>query len=246
MTEHDKVRMEIVKFMRGRYRLDEVAGMYYNIPCVKFRQGKKTIVSINLHDDHYDFQIVLGKAEREKFESIKHEFPPEIQGLYDRERTLHDGKWLLIRVDNLKALEAVKKLILIKKKPNRKPFSKENAVYGKCGHRCDLCVHYSGITEEFRQMLIPHLNAVYGVSDWSMRCTGCDTPGCHCRRDGNKLCEPLKCLNEKRLNTCFGCADYPCRQATVGYSQLEHKNISADDVTRAILPYVPYQYEQQY
>lgn len=49
--------------MRGNYRLDEVAGMYYNIPCVRFRQGKKTIVSINLHEDYYDFQIVLGRVE---------------------------------------------------------------------------------------------------------------------------------------------------------------------------------------
>jgi predicted GIY-YIG superfamily endonuclease len=76
---------------------------------------------------------------------------------------LHDGKWLLIRVDNLKTLEAVKKLILIKKKPNRKPLSKDNALYGKCGLRCDLCIHYTGITDEYREMIISHHNAVYGV-----------------------------------------------------------------------------------
>lgn len=224
--------------------MDEVAGMYYNIPCVRFRQGKKTIVSINLHEDYYDFQIVLGRVEREKFEVVKHEFPLEIQELYDREPTRHDGKWLLIRVADLKTLEAVKKLILIKKKPNRKLFSKENALYGKCGHRCDLCVHYTGISEEFRQMLIPHLNAVYGVSFWDMRCTGCDTVNCHCYQDGGQLCEPLKCIQEKQLDTCFSCASYPCKQATVGYRQLEHKSITADDVTWAILPYVPNQYEQ--
>lgn len=224
--------------------MDEVAGMYYNIPCVRFRQGKKTIVSINLHEDYCDFQIVLGRVEREKFEVVKHEFPLEIQELYDREPTRHDGKWLLIRVADLKTLEAVKKLIIIKKKPNRKPFSKENALYGKCGHRCDLCVHYTGISEEFRQMLIPHLNAVYGVSFWDMRCTGCDTVNCHCYQDGGQLCEPLKCIQEKQLDTCFSCASYPCKQATVGYRQLEHKSITADDVTWAILPYVPNQYEQ--
>lgn len=244
MNEFDKVRLETVKFMRGKYRLDEVAGMNYDIPCIRFRQGKKTIVAVNLHNDHYDFQIVLGKAEREKFEAVKHEFPIEIQELYDRERTLQDGKWLLIPVYDLKTLDAVKKLILIKKKPNRKPFPKENAVYGKCGHRCDLCVHYTGITEEFREMLIPHLNAVYGASAWDMRCSGCATPNCYCYRDEYGLCEPLKCLHTKQLNTCFDCAKYPCEQATVGYRQLEHKSISADDVTWAILPYVPYQYEQ--
>lgn len=244
MTEFEKVGLEIVKFMRGKYRLDEVAGMYYDIPCVRFRQGKKTIVSINLHKDHYDIQIVLGKAEREKYEAMKQEFPVEIQELYDRERSLHDGKWILIRVDNLQTLEAVKKLILIKKKPNRKPLSKENAVFGKCGHRCDLCVHYTQSTEEFRESLIPHLNTVYGDnSDWSMRCTGCNTAGCHCNGQGNELCEPLKCLQQNQLSICFECEEYPCEQATVGYRQLEHTSISSDDVTWAILPYVPHQYE---
>lgn len=244
MTEFERVRLEIVKFMRGKYKLDEVAGMYYGIPCLKFRQGRKTIVSINLHENHYDFQIILGKAEREKFEAMRHGFPTEIQELYDNERTLHDGKWLLIHVDDLHTFEAVKKLILLKKNPNRKPFSKEGAVFGKCGHRCDLCVHYTGIDEEFRDSLIPHLNAVYGNSDWSMRCTGCDTPGCHCCGEGNELCDPLKCLSQSKLSTCFGCENYPCEQATEGYRQLEHKSMSADDVTWAILPYVPHQYER--
>lgn len=245
MTEFEKVRLEIVKFMRGKYRLDEVSGMFYDVPCIKFRQGKKTIVSINLHKDHYVFQIILGKVEREKFEIVKHEFPLEIQQLYDQQPTLHDGKWLLIRVNNLQMLDAVKKLILIKKNPNRKPLPRENAVYGKCGHRCDLCVHYTEITEDFRSFLIPHLNAVYGNnSDWSMRCTGCDTAGCHCHLEGNELCEPLNCLHQKQMKICFDCENYPCEQATVGYRRLEHKNISADDVTWAILPYVPYQYEE--
>ncbi len=246
MTDFKKVGLEIVKFMRGKYQLDEVAGTYYDIPCLKFRQGKKTIVSINIHEDYYDFQIILGKAERKKFEAIKHEFPLEIQELYNNEPTLHDGKWLLIRVDDLRTLDIVKKLILIKKNPNRKPFSKENAVFGKCGHRCDLCVHYTSITEEFRDFLIPHLNAVYGSnSDWSMRCTGCDTAGCHCCSKDNELCAPLKCLHQNHLNICFDCENYPCEQATVGYRKLEHKNISSDDVTWAILPYVPHQYESQ-
>lgn len=246
MTEKQILEGEIEKFLRGNYRLDEVPGMFYDVPCVKFRQGKKTIVSINLHDDCFVFQIILGKAEREKFEQIRDEFPEEIQSLYDRARTLHDGKWLLIRVDNLQIWEAVRKLILIKKKPNRKPLSKNTAVYGKCTHRCDLCVHYTGISAEFRSMLIPHLDAVYGDNDnWTMRCTGCDTPGCHCHCEGNELCEPLTCLPKQGLDSCSDCEKYPCEKATVGYRQLEHRNISADDVTWAILPYVPHQYEAE-
>lgn len=243
MTEFEQLEYEIVKFMRGKYRLDEVAGMFYDIPCIKFRQGKKTVVSINLYGDHYVFQIILGKAERERFETIRHEFPVEIQELYDGEKTLHDGKWLFLRVDNVRDFEVIKKLIIIKKKPNRRSLKSKNAVYGKCGHRCDLCVHYTEMCEEVRNRIVPHLSKVYDNSDWSMRCTGCDTPGCQCYTV-NDVCVPLMCLKEKKGRSCFACNLYPCENATVGYKRLEHKNISSDDVTWAILPYVPHQYEE--
>lgn len=244
MTEFEKARLEIAAFMRGHYRLDEVPGMFYATPCLKFRQGKKTIVSINLHEEHFEFQIILGKAEREKFEAIRSEFPADIQAHYDQQPSLHDGKWLFIKVSSPKEFEPVKKLILLKKKPNRKPFSKEHEHLGSCGHRCDLCVHYTGITEEFRSMLIPHLNAVYGISDWGMRCTGCRTDGCQCYQQGSELCEPLKCLPSKAADSCMACAQYPCELSTVGYRQLEHRGLSADDITWGILPYVPFQYEK--
>jgi hypothetical protein len=53
-NEFQKVREETIRFMRGKYALDEVPGKYYGIDCLKFRQGKKTILSINLHEDHYE------------------------------------------------------------------------------------------------------------------------------------------------------------------------------------------------
>lgn len=43
MTELQKVSEETMRFMRGKYVLYEVAGKYYEIDCLKFRQGKKTI-----------------------------------------------------------------------------------------------------------------------------------------------------------------------------------------------------------
>lgn len=45
-SELQKVSEETMRFMRGKYSLDEVA--YEN--CVKFRQGKKTILSIDIHE----------------------------------------------------------------------------------------------------------------------------------------------------------------------------------------------------
>ena len=241
-TELQKVKEEIVCFIRGKYALDEVAGKYYDLGCLRFRQGKRTILSINFLEDRYDIQVIFGKKEREKFESQREEFSQITKEIYDSSKTFHDGKWMMFPVTNVEQFEDVKKLVMIKKKPNRKPFPKENAVYRKCGHRCDMCVHYTGITDDFRETLIQHLTLVYGASTWGMRCTGCDTSGCHCCGEGNELCEPLKCLFDKNFETCMDCDDYPCHNATVGYNQLELKTISADDVTWAVLPYVPCQY----
>lgn len=121
--------------------------------------------------------------------------------------------------------------MLIKKFPYQSQFLMKMQFTEKCGHRCDLCVHYTGISEEFRDILISHLNAVYGIFNWDMRCTGCDTLECYCCKEGSELCEPLKYISQKANDTCMEFKDYSCHKSTVGYKKLEHKNILADDVT---------------
>ena len=54
-------------------------------------------------------------------------FSKYICDYYDNSKNYHDGKWMYIDVTDLEQLEEVKRLIQIKKKPNRKPFPKENA-----------------------------------------------------------------------------------------------------------------------
>lgn len=244
MNELQKVSEETMRFMRGKYKLDEVPGKYYDIDCLKFRQGKRTILSINIHEDHYDFQIIYGKAEREKFEARLDEFPQSIQDLYNNSKALHDGLWMLIRVDTLEMLEAVKKMILIKKNPNRKPFPKEQAVYADCGHRCDLCPHYKDISEEFRMELLERLNRVYNskktpeeARETLELCNGCGKPGF------GAGCQQRDCATEKGVGRCIDCPEYDCGKATVGIKpKIELRSILADDVTWGILPYVPGQY----
>ncbi|MDD4495115.1 MAG: DUF3788 family protein [Eubacteriales bacterium] len=238
MTDFKKVKLETVKFMRGKYKLDEVGN---GKDQVKFKQGAKTIVTIDIREDKYTFLIIFGKAEREKFEAIKEEFSQYIKDHYDNTKTFHDGKWMFIDVSTLAVLEEIKKLVMIKKKPNRKPFPKENAVYSKCGMRCDLCVHYSnaGFDHEYRLKLTDCLDRVYGQGDWDD--DGC--PGCYGKTDiEGVLCEQVKCAKSKNLTACVDCSEYSCPKATVGYENLKAKSILADDVTMAILPFVPYQY----
>lgn len=44
--------------------------------------------------------VVLGQAERQKFEARRDSWPPEIIRLYDEAHTYHDGKWLTVAVSS--------------------------------------------------------------------------------------------------------------------------------------------------
>lgn len=239
-SELQKVSEETMRFMRGKYSLDEIPGKYYDIDCLKFRQGKRTILSINIHEGHYDFQIIFGKAERKKFEARIGEFPQFIQNMYEKEKpnTLHDGLWLLFRVEDLTTLEGIKQLILIKKNPNRKPFPKTHIHLSNCGHRCDLCIHYKGKTpfsdEETEYRKKCH-TAVYDIEQWDAWCDGCQFPDCDV--------ESSHCRKEKGIDKCWTCSNYSTCLKTAGWPREIHtRKITADEVTWAILPYVKDQY----
>ena len=241
-TQLGQVSEETMRFMRGKYALDEVAGKYYDIDCLKFRQGKRTILSINILADRYDFQLIFGKAEREQFEAQRDEFPSFIQQIYDSSQTLHDGKWMMFPVADLETLEPIKSLILLKKRPNRKPFPKDQAIYSDCGHRCDLCVHYTGdtISDALRAELQQRVRRVYDSPDAEFPpCDGCKTGGIGQSFD----CAQSICAKQKGVPRCVDCAQYACSNATAGLKPaIEPRSISAADVTWAILPYVAHQY----
>jgi len=243
LTGLDALSHEIMVFMRGKYRLDEVAGSFYDAPCLRFRQSGKTLATFCMYPDHFGVLVVLGKAEREKFEAVRHEWPEELLSLYDREPTHYDGKWLMLRVDNQPSWEIAKKLILLKKKPNRKLFPAKDAVYTQCGQRCDLCIHYTGTSDEQRAVMKPHLDAMWGESDWAMRCGGCGSDTCYCKDDP---CPAKACAAQQGLNKCNACASFPCLKATTAdhRSMLHTDTYKADDITWGILPYVPWQYEK--
>jgi len=237
-----QVSKETMRFMRGNFLLDEIPGKYNEIDCLRFRQGEKTILSILIHDDYYDFHLVFNKTDWEVFAAQLKEFPASIQDLYRNSPADHDDLSLLIRVDTLEMLESVKKLILIKIKPNRTPFPKEQAIYADCGHRCDLCIHYGGgtVSEEFRIELRERLDRVYGAYEGKVPiCYGCDRGGLSQQHD----CVQKICAAAKGIDKCVNCDEYPCEKATAGWPpKIELKQVLADDVTWVILPYVDNQY----
>lgn len=248
-TELQKVSEEAMRFMRGKYVADEVGNGKDEL---KFRRGGKTILTIYIRENRFDFLVIFGKAEREQFESQRDRFPQKILDIYDNSQTYHDGKWMMIPVADLETLEAVKGLVLTKKKPNRKPFPKEQAIVSDCGQRCDLCVHYRGgtISDAFRQELKERLIRVYdpnqtqaGGGYWGDDMRLCD--GCaHGGYDGvANPCQQKKCAAGKGIGKCSACKDYPCDKAPAGiHPSITPRSILADDVTWAILPYVDGQY----
>ena len=239
MNSLEQISHETMVFMRGKYCLDEIGDGKDEL---KFKQGSKTILTVYIHEDKYTFLIIFGKKEREVFEARQNEFSEYILNYYNGSKTYHDGKWMFIDVTTHAQLQEVKKLILIKKKPNRKPFSEDNAVFSKCGQRCDLCVHYTNISEQLRNDMIPHLTKMWGNADWSMRCEGCFSENCYCKEEP---CNAKSCMPDKGVDSCRECREYPCIKATsADYRSVIHTEIHyADEITWGLLPYVPDQYK---
>ena len=112
---------ELTSFVEERYSMDLLwdTGRGDDGFELKYRRGGKTLCVLYARDHALGALVVLGKAEREKFEARRADFGQYINDLYDKTRQYHDGRWLFMDVDSGNADE-VKELILIKRKPNRK------------------------------------------------------------------------------------------------------------------------------
>ena len=86
----------------------------------KYRRGGKTLCTFYAKEDTANLLITYGKAEREKFEKIKESVSKQLQDIYERTETLHDGKWLWIPLDNETSVEDIIEMLKIKRRPNRK------------------------------------------------------------------------------------------------------------------------------
>lgn len=86
---------------------------------LKFTKGSKTFCGFYFTTHCFGFMIILGKEERMKVDAIKEQLSNEFIKLYDETQTYHDGKWLMLELDNLDLWEDIKKLLSIKRKPNK-------------------------------------------------------------------------------------------------------------------------------
>ena len=86
----------------------------------KFKKSGKTLCAFYFKDNTLGFMIIFGKDERSKLEEIRNELSSDVLETYDNAQTYHDGKWVMFDITDNSILEDLKKLLLIKRKPNRK------------------------------------------------------------------------------------------------------------------------------
>jgi len=61
--------------------------------------------------------VVLGGAERQKFEERRYSWSPQLIKLYDEARPYPDGKWLTVAISSAEDLHEVTELVSMKRPP---------------------------------------------------------------------------------------------------------------------------------
>ena len=85
----------------------------------KYRRGGKTLCARYARENRIGFMVIFGKDERLKFENDRENYSREMQRIYDKAQTYHDGKWLMFEPTDTSLFEDFIRLLGIKRKPNR-------------------------------------------------------------------------------------------------------------------------------
>lgn len=109
-------------FILNNYNMDMLwdTGGKTGVFELKYRKSGKTFCALYPRENALRILIIFGKNEREKFETSKAGYSDYIINLYDNTHQYHDGKWLYIDIPHDTVIEDIKRLLLIKKKTNRK------------------------------------------------------------------------------------------------------------------------------
>lgn len=86
----------------------------------KLRKSGKTLCAFYFKENALGFMIIFGKDERNKVEEIRNDLSSYIAETYDNAETFHDGKWVMFDINDCAFWEDLKKLLAIKRKPNKK------------------------------------------------------------------------------------------------------------------------------
>lgn len=230
-----KIWAYLVSEIRTGYIMDEMWDEKND--SLKFRRGGKTLVSIALNLENINILIIFGKAEREKFEENPAAFSEHIQNIYYSSKTYHDGKWMSIDISDMKAAKEIIQLIHIKKKPNRKPLPDDKIAC--CGQSCTNCLLYEKKIEkkDQREEVTLGFAKCYGDSgEYPQTICG----GCLSDKQIVGNCNITVCAKEKGISKCKNCSELRCKTKNEWgvNAGLCTPGLSAEDVTKFVMPYV--------
>jgi hypothetical protein len=83
---------------------------------LRYKKGKSFCTLIP-EKNRFLIQIVFGAEERQKMETIRDKLSERTQEAYDKAKTYHDGKWVLLTVDADDVVADVERLLAVKRKP---------------------------------------------------------------------------------------------------------------------------------
>jgi hypothetical protein len=142
---------KLVGYVRYHFVMDEkwVEGKptHKNYNNLFIRRSGKSFIMLSIREGYFIAGVVLGKAERDKFDEQRETFGEAVCKEYDEAETYHDGKWLVFEVRDESLIDDIINLLHIKRKPNRKvlPESLE-----KCG-----CLDLGLSHEDITNRLVP-------------------------------------------------------------------------------------------
>lgn len=116
-----QVWTELCALIEERYsmqRLWNSGGKAWNYEY-KYRRGGKTLCALYAKGGSIGFLVILGKAERERFELDRNRYTIPVQKIYEESKTYHDGKWMMIPLEDTSLFEDLIRLLALKRRPNR-------------------------------------------------------------------------------------------------------------------------------
>lgn len=114
--------MKLTDLIESKYDMDRLwnnGGKKWTYEY-KYRRGGKSLCALYAKENVFGFMIIFGKAERDKVEAIRGDLSPETQRIYDEATTYHDGKWVMFELTDTSLFSDMEKLLMIKRKPNKK------------------------------------------------------------------------------------------------------------------------------